>query len=95
MFADELEVESSYGVRFWTAGQIGQFVLYMVALLLALSAHEAAHAWMSNWFGDDTARLQGRITFNPMAHVDPIGTLLFPVVGFVLAVWVAPVARFR
>ena len=55
----------------------------MVVLLLAISAHEAAHAWMSNKFGDDTARLLGRITLNPVAHTDPIGTLLIPIVGFV------------
>ena len=56
----------------------------MVVLLFAISAHEAAHAWMSNRFGDDTARLLGRITLNPVAHIDPIGTLLIPIVGFVL-----------
>src|ERR1044072_6201086 len=55
----------------------------MVVLLLAISAHEAAHAWMSYKFGDDTARLLGRITLNPVAHTDPIGTLLIPIVGFV------------
>jgi len=57
----------------------------MVVLLLAISAHEAAHAWMSYKFGDDTARLLGRITLNPVAHTDPIGTLLIPIVGFVLS----------
>jgi Zn-dependent protease len=63
---------------------IPQLVIYMVVLLLAISAHEAAHAWMSNKFGDDTARLLGRITLNPIAHTDPIGTLLIPIAGFVL-----------
>lgn len=57
----------------------------MVVLLLAISAHEAAHAWMSYKFGDDTARLLGRVTLNPIAHTDPIGTLLIPIVNFVLA----------
>ncbi|HEY6189348.1 MAG TPA: site-2 protease family protein [Pyrinomonadaceae bacterium] len=61
---------------------IGQFILYMVALIFSLSVHESAHAWMSNRFGDDLARLQGRISLNPMAHVDPIGTLLFPAISF-------------
>jgi len=56
----------------------------MIVLLFAISAHEAAHAWMSNRFGDDTARLLGRITLNPVAHTDPIGTLLIPIVGFIL-----------
>lgn len=55
----------------------------MVVLLLAISAHEAAHAWMSYKFGDDTARLLGRITLNPVAHTDPIGTLLIPIVTFI------------
>jgi len=55
----------------------------MVVLLLAISAHEAAHAWMSSKFGDDTARLLGRVTLNPIAHTDPIGTLLIPIVGFI------------
>ena len=57
----------------------------MVVLLLAISAHEAAHAWMSNKFGDDTARLLGRITLNPVAHTDPIGTLLIPIVMFIFS----------
>ena len=61
---------------------IGQFLLYMVALIFSLSVHESAHAWMSNRFGDDLARLQGRISLNPVAHVDPIGTLLFPAMAF-------------
>ena len=61
---------------------IGQFLLFMVALIFSLSVHESAHAWMSNRFGDDLARLQGRITLNPAAHVDPIGTLLFPAIAF-------------
>ena len=56
----------------------------MVVLLLAISAHEAAHAWMSYKFGDDTARLLGRITLNPVMHIDPIGTLLIPIVGFIV-----------
>jgi len=62
----------------------------MIVLLFAISAHEAAHAWMSNYFGDDTARLLGRITLNPVAHIDPIGTLLIPIVGFVLGSMAGP-----
>lgn len=61
---------------------VGQFVLYMVALIFSLSVHESAHAWTSNLFGDDLARLQGRVSLNPVAHVDPIGTLLFPAISF-------------
>ena len=61
---------------------IQQFILYMVALIFSLSVHESAHAWMSNRFGDDLARSQGRISLNPVSHVDPIGTLLFPAIAF-------------
>jgi len=57
----------------------------MVVLLLAISAHEAAHAWMSDRFGDDTARMLGRVTLNPVMHIDPIGTLLIPIVGFIFS----------
>jgi len=64
----------------------------MVVLLLAISAHEAAHAWMSYKFGDDTARLLGRITLNPVAHTDPIGTLLIPIVGFIIGSIGGPLA---
>ena len=61
----------------------GQLIIYIVVLLLAVSAHEAAHAWMSYKFGDDTAHLLGRVTLNPVAHTDPIGTLLIPIVSFI------------
>ncbi len=61
---------------------IGQFILYMVALVFSLSLHEAGHAWMSSRFGDDLARSQGRVSLNPVSHVDPIGTLLFPGIAF-------------
>lgn len=53
-------------------------VFEFVLLIFSLSAHECAHAWMASRLGDQTARLQGRVTLNPMYHVDPIGTLLFP-----------------
>jgi Zn-dependent protease len=57
----------------------------MVVLLFSISAHEAGHAWMSDKFGDDTARLLGRITLNPLAHTDPIGTLLIPIASFIFS----------
>lgn len=65
----------------------------MVVLVFSISAHEAAHAWMSNRFGDDTARLLGRITLNPVAHIDPIGTLLIPIVSFIFGSIGGSVAR--
>src|SRR5947209_3946548 len=62
---------------------VGRLIIYIVVLLLAISAHEAAHAWMSHKFGDDTAYLLGRVTLNPIKHTDPIGTLLIPIVSFI------------
>ena len=53
-------------------------VFEFVLLLFSLSVHECAHAWMASRLGDQTARMQGRVTLNPAVHVDPIGTLLFP-----------------
>jgi Zn-dependent protease len=64
------------------ADVIGQFILYMVALIFSLSVHEMMHAWMSNRFGDDLAYHQGRVSISPVTHVDPIGTLLFPAIAF-------------
>jgi Zn-dependent protease len=61
---------------------IADLVLYFIAFILSLSVHESAHALTSYWFGDDTGRLQGRISLNPIAHIDPIGTLVLPLVGF-------------
>lgn len=49
-----------------------------VILLFSLSVHECAHAWMASRLGDQTARLEGRISLNPTRHIDPIGTLLYP-----------------
>lgn len=65
---------------------IGRLLIFLVTLLLAISAHEAAHAWMSSKYGDDTARMLGRVTLNPISHTDPIGTLLIPIVGFIFGV---------
>jgi Zn-dependent protease len=53
-------------------------VFEFVLLLFSLSFHECAHAWMASRLGDQTARMQGRVTLNPMVHIDPVGTLLFP-----------------
>ncbi len=55
-------------------------IFEFVLLLFSLSFHECAHAWMASRLGDQTARLQGRITLNPMYHADPIGTILFPAI---------------
>ncbi len=62
---------------------VSNLIIYMVVLLFAISAHEAGHAWMSYKYGDDTAYLLGRVTLNPVAHTDPVGTLLLPILSFV------------
>ena len=61
-----------------------QLIIYMVVWIFAVSAHEAAHAWTSYKFGDDTAYMLGRVTLNPVPHIDPIGTLLLPIIGFLV-----------
>ncbi len=53
-------------------------IFEFVILLFSLCVHECAHAWTASYLGDQTARLQGRVTLNPVYHVDPVGTLLFP-----------------
>ena len=60
----------------------------LITLVIALSVHEFAHAWTANFFGDDTPRLYGRLTLNPLAHLDPIGSLMLIVAGFG---WAKPV----
>ena len=55
--------------------RIREFAVMIPPLLLALTAHEYAHAWTANKLGDPTARAQGRLTLNPLAHLDPVGTL--------------------
>jgi len=60
------------------------YILINIAVLLfSLSIHESAHAWTADWLGDSTGRNLGRVTLNPLAHLDPIGSILFPLVGMV------------
>jgi Zn-dependent protease len=56
-------------------------VFQLIAFLFAISVHESAHAWMANLRGDPTARMLGRISLNPIRHIDPVGTLLLPAVA--------------
>jgi Zn-dependent protease len=55
------------------------FAVYALPVLFAITLHEACHAYAAKYFGDQTAYLQGRMSLNPVKHVDPIGTLLIPV----------------
>ncbi|MFI5183070.1 MAG: site-2 protease family protein [Vicinamibacteria bacterium] len=65
-----------------TAETIARGLTAYVVLLFSLSFHEAAHAWAALRMGDDTAMRQGRITLNPIVHIDPLGTVLLPLMMF-------------
>jgi Zn-dependent protease len=64
-------------------------------VLLSLTIHEAAHAWTAEQLGDPTARLLGRVSLNPLVHIDPIGTILLPLIaaysGLPIIGWAKPV----
>jgi Zn-dependent protease len=72
-----------------------QLAILFLVLLISLSVHEAAHAWTADRLGDPTARRLGRVSLNPVVHVDPIGTIVFPLVAIVsnlpLIGWAKPV----
>lgn len=74
---------------------LSSVLLALPVLLLSLTAHEWGHAWVALKQGDDTAYMLGRVTMNPAAHVDPVGTLLFPAIsmltGAPLLGWAKPV----
>jgi len=63
-------------------GEYAVFTLLIVALILSLTVHELGHALVAKWFGDDTAERAGRLTLNPVAHIDPMGLLMVVLVGF-------------
>src|SRR5512147_1844508 len=69
-----------------------------ITFLIAFTVHEYAHAWSAYRLGDDTAARMGRLTLNPLAHIDPIGTVLLPLLRVPFG-WAKPVpvnpARFR
>jgi Zn-dependent protease len=67
---------------------LGTLILMAPALLLAVTVHEVAHGWVAERLGDPTARMLGRITLNPLPHIDPIGALAFVLAGFG---WAKPV----
>jgi len=71
-------------------GWLGERITLLVPLLLSLSVHEWAHAWCAWRLGDDTAARLGRLTLNPLEHIDPLGTLLLPLLGVPFG-WAKPV----
>jgi Zn-dependent protease len=70
------------------SAQIQELVLMIPAILFAVTFHEVAHGWVAEKLGDPTARLAGRLTLNPLSHIDPIGALMFIVAKFG---WAKPV----
>jgi Zn-dependent protease len=74
---------------------IVQILIAFLILLFSLTIHESAHAWTADRLGDPTARLLGRVSLNPIVHIDPIGTVLFPLLGALSPVpligWAKPV----
>ena len=70
------------------AGFLQSLILMLPALLLAVTVHEVAHGFVADRLGDPTARLQGRLTLNPLPHIDPLGALAFVLAGFG---WAKPV----
>lgn len=75
---------------------IREIVVVLVPMILSLTVHEYAHAWSAFKLGDDTAASQGRLTLNPVAHIDVFGTLIIPIVsvlsgGISLIGWAKPV----
>lgn len=59
---------------------MGEIVILLIVLLFSMSIHEMMHAFVSDWLGDDTARMMGRVSLNPLKHIDPIWTVALPLV---------------
>jgi Zn-dependent protease len=68
-----------------TPERLAEWVTYYIVLLFSVSVHESAHAWTALKMGDDTAARQGRISLNPLVHIDPIGTVLMPLMQLFLS----------
>lgn len=74
---------------------IGKIIIAAVPIIFAITLHEVAHGWVANKLGDPTAKLSGRLTLNPVKHVDPIGTVVVPLIMIALTPfafgWAKPV----
>ena len=75
--------------------QIFLIISILIPVIFAITFHEVAHGWVAKQYGDRTAEMQGRLTLNPIAHIDPIGTLLLPglllYLGGLVFGWAKPV----
>jgi len=72
-----------------------KLAVWIVPVLFAITVHEVAHGWVARWLGDRTAEMLGRLTLNPIKHIDPVGTVLVPALlflagGFIMG-WAKPV----
>ena len=72
-----------------------KLAVWIVPVLFAITVHEVAHGWVARWLGDRTAQMLGRLTLNPIKHIDPVGTVLVPALlfvagGFIMG-WAKPV----
>lgn len=74
---------------------IQRLAIWALPVLFAITVHEVAHGWVANRYGDPTARMMGRLTLNPVKHIDPIGTILVPglmlIMGGIIFGWAKPV----
>lgn len=59
---------------------IQKIIIYSIPVIFAITAHEVAHGWMASRLGDQTARMMGRLTLNPVKHIDPVGTIMVPII---------------
>jgi len=74
---------------------VGKVMVWVIPVLFAITVHEVAHGWVASHLGDQTAKSMGRLTLNPIKHIDPIGTVVLPIVlfflvGFIFG-WAKPV----
>ena len=72
-----------------------KIIIWAIPVVFAITVHEVAHGWVANRLGDATAKSRGRLTLNPLKHIDPVGTVLLPAIllyigGFVFG-WARPV----
>jgi Zn-dependent protease len=72
-----------------------QALVFFGCLIVAVILHEVSHGLVASWFGDDTARRAGRLTLNPIPHIDPVGSIVMPALGaltgFPVLAWAKPV----
>ena len=77
------------------SSDLEQALVFFVCLVAAVILHEVSHGVVAWWFGDDTARRAGRLTLNPVPHIDPFGSLILPamgaLVGLPVLAWAKPV----